>query len=271
MTFHIHLVSDSTGETIEAVARACLVQFEGIEVQKHNWKLIRSPRLLQTVFEGIKNNYGLVLYTFVDQDLREILERFCSEQGIPFVSVLRPVLRGLVTLFGKEPTHIPGRQHVLDDEYFERIEAMEYALSRDDGRCPEGLKEADVILVGVSRTSKTPTCIYLAGRGIFAANIPFIPGQKMPDLFQYKKPLIIGLTKDVDNLVAIRRNRLKLLKEEDDTPYTNPENVKEELQEARRFFTHLNCQVIDISRKSIEETAAEIIMLLTQKRAREAR
>ncbi len=265
--YHIHLVSDSTGETIESVARACLAQFGDIDVQKHYWKLIRSPRLLQTVFDGLKNNYGLVLYTFVDQDLRMMLEGFCSENKIPFVSVLKPVLRGMMSLFEKEPTHIPGRQHFLDEEYFERIEAIEFALSRDDGQSSEKLNEADVVLVGVSRTSKTPTCIYLAGRGIFAANVPYIPGHKMPDFSKLRKPLIVGLTKDIDNLIAIRRNRLKLLKEKVETSYTDPESVKVELLEARRFLTSLQCPIIDISRKSIEETAAEIIMLLSKRRS----
>lgn len=271
MPYHIHLVSDSTGETIESVARACLVQFEGIDVRKHYWKLIRSPRLLETVFDGIKNNYGLVLYTFVDQDLRLSLENFCSNEKIPFVSVLRPVLRGMMALFGEEPAHIPGKQHTLDEEYFMRIEAMEYALYGDDGHGQEKLREADVILVGVSRTSKTPTCIYLAGRGIFAANVPFIPGHPMPDLSSYRKPLVVGLTKDVENLIAIRRNRLRLLNERDQTAYIDPESVRAELLEARRYFSSIKCPVIDISRKSIEETAAEVIMLLEMKQERDKR
>jgi regulator of PEP synthase PpsR (kinase-PPPase family) len=266
MAFHIHLVSDSTGETIESLTRACLVQFENVDIKKHHWNLIRSPLLLQTVFDGVKENYGLVLYTFVDIELRIMLESFCSENNIPCISVLRPVLRGMVSLFGKEPAHNPGRQHILDADYFARIDAMDFAMAQDDGHGEERLREADVIIVGVSRTSKTPTCIYLAGRGIRAANIPFVPNQEMPDLSRLQKPLIVGFTKDVDSLVAIRRNRLRLLKEEKETAYTDPEEVRAELQEARRFFARLNCPVIDVSRKSIEETAAEIMMLLSRKK-----
>jgi regulator of PEP synthase PpsR (kinase-PPPase family) len=265
MLFHIHLVSDSTGETLESLTRACLAQFEDVEVQKHYWKLIRSPRLLRTVFEGVQSSYGLVLYTFVDENLRTMLETFCREGNIPCIPVLRPVLRGMISLFGKEPAHNPGRQHALDAEYFSRIDAIEFALAQDDGHGEERLEEADVIIIGVSRTSKTPTCIYLAGRGILAANVPFIPNQPMPEFSRMKKPLIVGLTKDVDNLVAVRRNRLKLLREDYETAYTDPEKVRAELQEACRFFARLDCPGIDISRKSIEETSAEIMMLLTRK------
>jgi len=265
MTFHIHLVSDSTGETIESVTRACLAQFEGVEVKKHYWCLIRSQRLLNMVLEGIKDRYGLVLYTFVDQKLRENLETFCGQEQIPCISVLRPVLRGMMSLFGKEPAHNPGRQHALNDDYFDRIDAMDFALAQDDGHGEAHLKEADVIIIGVSRTSKTPTCIYLAGKGIRAANVPFIRNRPHPDFSQYKKPLIVGFTKDVDSLVAIRRNRLRLLDEKRETAYTDPEVVREELLEARRLFARLDCPVIDISRKSIEETAAEILILLSRK------
>ncbi len=270
MPFHIHLVSDSTGETIESLARACLAQFEGVDVKKHNWNLIRSQPLLRTAMVGIKENYGLVLYTFVDEKLRTALEDFCHENEIPCISVLRPILRGMISLFGKTPAHTPGRQHALDADYFARIEAMDFAMAQDDGQGEEKLKDAEVIIVGVSRTSKTPTCIYLAGRGIRAANVPFVPGRAMPDFSTMKKPLVVGFTKDIESLVAIRRARLRMLREDQDTPYTDPEAVRAELQEARRYFTRLGCPVIDVSRRSIEETAAEIIMLLSRKKEKQA-
>ena len=266
MPFHLHLVSDSTGETIESLTRACLVQFEGVEIKKHKWNLVRSPRLLQTVLEGVKEHYGLVLYTFVDEALRATLEQYCHEQNIPCISVLRPVLRGMSALFGKSPAHNPGRQHALDADYFSRIDAMDFALAQDDGNGQERLKEADVIILGVSRTSKTPTCIYLARAGIRAANIPFVPNHPLPDFTGLEKTLIVGLTKDPDSLIAIRRNRLNLLSENRETDYTNPEIVREELLEARRFFARLNCPVIDVSRRSVEETAAEIMMLLSRRK-----
>ncbi|MFA4994458.1 MAG: pyruvate, water dikinase regulatory protein [Bdellovibrionales bacterium] len=271
MPFHIHLVSDSTGETIESLARACLVQFDGVDVEKHHWNLIRSQLLLQTVLSGIRENYGLVLYTFVDEKLRTTLEEFCLENEIPCISVLRPILRGMIALFGQTPAHNPGRQHALDEDYFARIEAMNFAMAQDDGQGEEKLKGAEVIIIGVSRTSKTPTCIYLAGRGILAANVPFIPGQKMPDFSTMKKPLIVGFIKDAESLIATRRTRLKMLKEEQDTPYTDPETVRAELQASRRFFTQLKCPVIDVSRRSIEETAAEIVMFLSRKKEKEAK
>jgi regulator of PEP synthase PpsR (kinase-PPPase family) len=267
MVFHVHLVSDSTGETISALARACLVQFENVEVKEHHWNLIRSSRLLATVLEGIKDNYGLVLYTFVDENLRTALEEFCNTENIPCISVLRPVLKGTAVHFGVNPAHLPGKQHVLDADYFARIDAMDFAMAQDDGRGSDRLKEADVVVLGVSRTSKTPTCIYLAGRGIRAANIPFVPGHPLPDLSDLEKPLIVGLTKDADSLIAIRRNRLHLLSEDRDVAYIDPELVRAELLEARRFFARLECPVIDVSRRSIEETAAEIMMLLSRKKA----
>jgi len=267
MTFHLHLVSDSTGETLNAMARACLAQFEGVESKEHSWNLIRTERQLQIVMDGIQEKHGLVLYTFVDETLRLSLEEFCRQHNIPCISVLQPVLKGLTAFFGKNPNHLPGKQHNLDEGYFARIDAMDFAMAQDDGHGIDRLREADVVLLGVSRTSKTPTCIYLAGRGVRAANIPFIPGHTMPDeLKNLEKQLIVGLTKDPESLVAIRRNRLHLLSEDRETAYVDPELVRAELLEARRFFARLGCPVIDVSRRSIEETAAEIMMLLEQKR-----
>ncbi|MDD3028754.1 MAG: kinase/pyrophosphorylase [Alphaproteobacteria bacterium] len=264
MVFHIHLVSDSTGETLASLTRACLVQFENVDVKKHYWNLIRSSQLLKMVFKSLEEKPGLVLFTFVDEKLKQELENFCHEYEIECIPVLKPVLRGMISLLGKEPIHSPGRQHVLDEHYFDRIDAMDFAMAQDDGHGEEELGKADVIIIGVSRTSKTPTCVYLAGRGIRAANIPFILGNPLPDFSKLKKPLIVGLVKDVKSLVEIRRNRLKILKEVSETPYTNPESVREEVQESRRFFVQIGCPIIDVSRRSIEETSAEIMMLLTR-------
>jgi regulator of PEP synthase PpsR (kinase-PPPase family) len=267
MTFHLHLVSDSTGETINSLARACLAQFDDVELTEHVWNLIRTPRQLQIVMEGITLAPGLVLYTFVDEGLRSMLEEFCRAQNVPCIAALRPVLQGMAAFFGVNPTHMPGRQHVLDADYFARIDAMDFAMAQDDGHGIDRLQEADVVILGVSRTSKTPTCIYLAGRGIRAANIPFIPNQPPPpELADLQKPLIVGLTKDPESLIAIRRNRLHLLSEDRETAYVDPELVRAELQEARRFFARLGCPVIDVSRRSIEETSAEIMMLLSRKK-----
>jgi regulator of PEP synthase PpsR (kinase-PPPase family) len=264
-SFHIHLVSDATGETINNIARACLVQFENIEPQEHFWSLIRTPRQLDLVIEGIRQWPGMVLYTFVDERLRRQLEDFCRAQNLPGISVLDPILNAMAGYFGVASAHEPGRQHVLDADYFARIDAMDYALALDDGHGADKLADADVLILGVSRTSKTPTCVYLANRGVKAANIPIIPGQSLPDVEKLTKPLIVGLTKDPDSLVEIRRSRLKLLREKEETLYIDPEQVRQEVQGARRFFAKLGCPVIDVTRRSIEETAAEIMMLLNKR------
>jgi regulator of PEP synthase PpsR (kinase-PPPase family) len=264
-SFHIHLVSDATGETINNIARACLVQFAGVEVQEHYWSLIRTPRQLDLVIEGIRHWPGMVLYTFVDENLRHKLQGYCRNQDVPGISVLDPVLNAMAAYFGATSAHEPGKQHVLDADYFARIDAMDFALALDDGHGGAKLAEADVLILGVSRTSKTPTCVYLANRGIKAANIPLIPGQPLPDVGHLAKPLLIGLTKDPDSLIEIRRNRLKLLNEKEETQYVDPELVRQEVQDARRFFAKIGCPVIDVTRRSIEETAAEIMMLLNKR------
>ena len=181
-TFHIHLVSDATGETINNIVRACLAQFDNIDTQEHFWSLIRTPRQLDLVMEGIRQWPGMVLYTFVDEGLRHRLQDFCRAQNIPGISVLDPVLNAMAGYFGVSSAHEPGKQHALDAGYFARIDAMDYALALDDGHGAAKLNDADVLIFGVSRTSKTPTCIYLANRGIKAANIPIIPGRPLPDV-----------------------------------------------------------------------------------------
>jgi regulator of PEP synthase PpsR (kinase-PPPase family) len=264
-THHIHLVSDATGETINSIARAGLAQFENVQVQEHFWNLIRNKRQLEMVMDGIRQWPGLVLYTFVDEDLRRELEDFCREQKIAGVAVLAPVLKAMAAYFGVPSGHTPGRQHALDADYFARIDAMDFAIALDDGHGANDLADADVVILGVSRTSKTPTCLYLAGRGIKAANIPLVPGHAPPDLGRLKKPLIVGLTKDPDSLAETRRQRMQFLNPDARTAYTDPEGVRAEVQEARRFFAKLGCPVIDVTRRSIEETAAEIIMLLNRR------
>jgi hypothetical protein len=265
VSYHLHLVSDATGETINSIARACLVQFEDITVQEHYWSLIRTKRQLDMVFEGLQQWPGLVLYTFVDDELRRELMYFCHRRGMPSLSVLEPVLTAMTNVFGVPSARKPGRQHTLDAEYFARIDAVNFALAQDDGNRIDHIDEADVIVLGVSRTSKTPTCVYLAHRGVRAANIPIIPGAPlMTDLTQFEKPLIVGLTKDPDNLVEIRRSRMHLIQEGEGGAYIDPEKVREEVQEARRLYTRIGCPILDVTRRSVEETAAEIIMLLNK-------
>ncbi len=264
--FHLHLVSDATGETINSVARACVIQFDQVRPIEHFWNLVRTERQLDMVIDGIKSHPGLVMFTLVDEPLRRRLQDVCRELQVPCIPVLDPLINALAAHLGLESQRQPGRQHALDAEYFGRMDAMEFALSHDDGQSTWDLHEADVLLMGVSRTSKTPTCIYLANRGIKAANIPIVPGCPLPpEIEKLTRPLIVGLTKDPDRLIQIRRNRLKLLNQGETSTYVDPEVVRREVQEARRMFSRRGWPVIDVTRRSIEETAAEIMMLLARR------
>jgi len=262
-------VSDATGETIHSVARACLAQFEGVEAEEHNWTLVRTPGQVQKILVNIADNPGIVMFTLVSDSLRRTLQEGCRELQIPCIPVLDPVMAALGSHLGIQSRGQPGRQHELDSEYFERIDAMTFALSHDDGQAVWDLYNADVILLGVSRTSKTPTCMYLANRGVKAGNVPIVPSVPLPqEVLQLEKagPLIIGLTKEVESLVQIRRNRLRLLSENHETNYIDPETVREEVTMARRLCTEHGWPIIDVTRRSIEESAAAIMQMM-EKRA----
>jgi regulator of PEP synthase PpsR (kinase-PPPase family) len=263
--FHLHLVSDSTGETIRSVARACMVQFDGIDPVEHLWPMARTAAAMERVLEDIAAHPGLVIFTLVDDDLVDQLVEGCRRLQVPAISVLDPVIAAFGSFLGAKPSHRIGGQHALDAEYFARIEAMDWALSHDDGQQTWDIEKSDVILVGVSRTSKTPTCLYLANRGIKAANVPFVPGVELPEVLdRIQGPLIIGLTKDSKRLVEIRRARLSSLQADKETAYVDPEQVKEELVSARRYFSRRKWAVIDVTRRSIEETATAIVALYTR-------
>ncbi|HVZ02741.1 MAG TPA: pyruvate, water dikinase regulatory protein [Dongiaceae bacterium] len=265
--FHLHLVSDATGETLNSITRACLVQFEDADPIEHSWTLIRTTGQMQKVLQGIQQSPGLVLYTIVDDKLRSLLVSSCRDLGVTVVPVLDPVMTALAGHFGKTARGLSGRQHAMDQEYFNRIEAMDYALSHDDGQSARNLEEADVVLVGVSRSSKTPTCVYLANRGIRAANVPIVPGCPLPpELFSVKRPLVVGLTKDPGQLVQIRRNRLQMIAKDEDSDYVDLAAVREEVIQARRLCVEHGWTVLDVTRRSIEETAASIIQLLQEHR-----
>jgi len=267
---HIHLVSDATGETIYRVARACLVQFEGIEAIQHVWSLVRSSAHLDKVLGGVAAHPGPVMVTLVDEKLRGALQDGCRRLQVPLIPVLDPVIGALGSYFGMAGGHQPGKQHMLDAEYFGRIDAMTFALAHDDGQSTWSLDEADIVLVGVSRTSKTPTCMYLANRGIKAANVPIVPNVPLPDeLFKVSRPLVVGLTNDPQRLVLLRRNRLDILAQQSETEYTDLDTVKDEVAKARRLFGERGWPVIDVTRRSIEETAAAILQLYTQRRGAE--
>lgn len=259
--FDLHLVSDSTGETLNHVARACVAQFDGIEADEHIWSLIRSERQMALVCEGIKARPGMVIFTVINEELRQQLTDCCRALKVPCVPVLEPVLAGLSHYLGTTARKVAGRQHALDQDYYARIEAMEFALACDDGQSADKLYKADIILLGVSRTSKTPTCMYLANRGLFAANIPIVKGVDLPpELFELTTPLIVGLTRDPVTLVDIRRNRLRVMQETRSTSYVDSEAVEEEVAFAKRLCHKHGWPLLDVTRRSIEETAAEILI-----------
>ncbi|MBQ0823593.1 kinase/pyrophosphorylase [Microvirga terrae] len=267
--FHLHLVSDSTGETLITVARAVVAQYEGVAAIEHVYPLVRSNTQLERVISEIETAPGIVLYTLVEQDLAHRLEEVCRATGSPHLSVLEPVHALLSSYLGTHSTARPGAQHMLNAEYFKRIDAMNFTLLHDDGHLPHDLDEADVILVGVSRTSKTPTAIYLANRGLKTANIPLVPGVPPPAVLETaRKALIVGLVATPERIVQIRQNRLLSLNADDDTSYVDRDAVAEELAASRRLFARNGWPVIDVTRRSIEETAAAIIDLYRDHRLR---
>jgi regulator of PEP synthase PpsR (kinase-PPPase family) len=259
-TYHLHLVSDATGETVGNLARACIVQFPDVTPGEHAWNLVRTKKDMNKVIKGIEKNPGMVLYTLVNGKLQDHLEKTCADMDVLCVSVLDPIITAMSRLLGLKSQGKPGHQHGMDAEYFHRLEAMNYVLTHDDGQSVADLEKADVILVGVSRTSKTPTCLYLANRGISAANIPLVPGSPLPpELFGAGKPLTIGLTKNPKHLAQVRKNRLNVLNQDHETDYADIETVREEVLSACRIFTENGWPIIDGSRKSIEEIAAIVL------------
>lgn len=266
---NLHLVSDATGETLNAITRATTAQFEHVQIAYHRWSLIRTRFQLHRVLEGIEADPGPVLSTLVDRALRGDLEVTCQRLNVPLVSVLDPVMNLLQDYIGEQAGARPGRQYVLNADYFQRIDAMHYVLSHDDGQARAGLLEADVVLVGVSRSSKTPTCFYLANRGVKAANVPLVPGLPEPDGLHELPVPVIGLTLEPRALIEIRKHRLRLIASQDNaalirqdsSDYVDEEAVKSELLWARRLCNRHGWPVIDVTRRSIEETAATVLQL----------
>ena len=279
LRLNLHLVSDATGETLNAIARATVSQFEHVSISYHRWTLIRTRFQLHRVLEGIESEPGPVLSTVIDRALRDDLESFCARLGVAVINVLDPVLSLLQETIGAKAAARPGRQYVLDADYFRRIDAMHFVVAHDDGQAQAGIGEAEVVLVGVSRSSKTPTSFYLANRGVKAANVPLVPGlPDPPGLEQVEQP-VIGLTLDPKALIEIRRHRLKLIAHGDNTgvfrqgagDYVDLDAVKAELLWARRICTRRGWPVIDVTRRSIEETAATVLQLMEVWHERRAR
>jgi regulator of PEP synthase PpsR (kinase-PPPase family) len=265
---HLHLLSDSTGETLEMVAKAALAQFEGADVVRHFWPMVRSQQHLDRIMGEIGANPGLVLFTLVDPEMRRRLEERCAALGLPAVAALDAVNAALEGLLGERGKARPGRQHAMDDAYFARVEAIQFTIAHDDGVGWENWEEADIVLAGVSRSSKTPTAIYLANRGYKTANIPLvIESPPPPALFSLRRPLVVGLTTAPERLVQVRRNRLLSLGQAPETAYVDVEHVAREVQFARRLFADNGWPVIDVSRRSIEETAAAVINLYNEREA----
>ncbi|WOJ91139.1 pyruvate, water dikinase regulatory protein [Methylocapsa polymorpha] len=259
---HLHLISDATGETLIAVSRAVAAQYQGVSSLEHIYPLVRTRRQLERVINEIAAAPGMVLFTLVDQELAHRLEEGCKEIGAPCLSVLQPILNLFQSYLGAPATPRPGAQHMLNADYFRRIDALNFTLMHDDGQQSENYEAADVLLIGVSRTSKTPTSIYLANRGVKTANIPFVPDVPLPKSIEsLRKPLVVGLLATPDSIVQVRRMRLLSLDADQDSPYVDRHVVADEVAQSRKLFERRGWATIDVTRRSIEETAAAIIDL----------
>ena len=267
---HLHLLSDSTGETLDMVATAGLAQFDNIDAVRHLWPMVRSEGHLARVLDDIEARPGVVLYTLVNPQIRRALERECRRREIHALSVLDPVLDALAAVSGEQAKGRAGRQHALDAAYFARVDAIQFTIAHDDGIGPENWEEADIVLAGVSRTSKTPTSIYLANRGYKVANVPLVPTSPPPaSLYTLNHPLVVGLTANPERLIQIRRNRLLSLNQAPETDYVDNDAVAAELAFARRMFADNGWPVIDVTRRSIEESALAIVKLYRERLERE--
>ncbi|HWA91271.1 MAG TPA: pyruvate, water dikinase regulatory protein [Rhizomicrobium sp.] len=264
--FHVHLVSDATGETLNAIAKAALAQFEGVDVHEHAYMMVRSRRQLERAVEHIAGAPGLVFFTLVSPELRGELVAQCARLSIPCLDVLEGPVAAMRLFLGASETHRPGGQHEVDQRYLTRIEAMNFTIQHDDGQSLDTIDEAQVVLVGASRTSKTPTCVYLAIRGVRCANVPLVPGIPVPSyLLAARRPLVVGLWASAERLIQVRRNRLSTMGEARDTDYVELESVRAEITRTRRLFEQHGWPAIDVSRRSIEETAAAILNLLSER------
>ncbi len=265
-SFHLHLISDSTGETLIASARAVTSQYQFNQAIEHIYPLVRNQMKLKNAIQAITKEPGIVLYTISDFEIGEYLESKCKEIGVPVVSVLEPIFQSFHSYLGKPTRRVVGAQHALDSEYFNRIHALNFTMLHDDGVIPENVEDVDVILLGISRTSKTPTSIYLANRGVKTANIPLVPGMVLPEkVINAKKPLIVTLIASTDRIQQVRQNRLlELNASVHSASYADRASIAEELVNARKLSAKHDWPLVDVSRKSIEEAAATILVLHSQ-------
>ena len=268
--FHIHLVSDATGETLDTVARAATAGYKDHEAIHHAYSLVRTLKQLERVVVEIEKQPGMVLYTMIDETLRQELETHCARIGVPIVSILDPVITKLANYLNVKSQPIIGGQHNLNDVYFRRIDALNFTLLHDDGQQVHDLEKADVVIIGISRTSKTPTSFYLAHRGVKVANVPLLPEIKIPpQLETIKKPLIVGLIASTGRIAQIRQHRLETLNEQAMTEYTDRSSITKELNYMKKLCARNNWPVLDVTRRSIEETAAAILNLYNEKKNKE--
>ncbi|WP_309084212.1 pyruvate, water dikinase regulatory protein [Chelativorans sp.] len=260
--FHLHLVSDATGETLLAAGRAAAAQYKNARAIEHIYPLVRTEKQLDKVFADIEAEPGIVLYTIVDQKLARKIDERCTAMGLPSVSVLEPVLTVFQSYLGTPAGRRVGAQHVLDADYFRRIDALNFTMEHDDGQLPQDIEQAEIILVGISRTSKTPTSIYLANRGVKTANVPIVLDVSLPEaLLRAKAPLIVGLIASAERISQVRQNRMLGTSPGDFDAYVDRATIARELAYARQLCARHNWPIIDVTRRSIEETAAAILAL----------
>ncbi len=261
--FHLHLISDSTGETLSTIAKAASVQYAQVRPIEHMHPLVRTPRQLKRALQEIEQAPGIVLYTIVNKDLGEQIESRCRELKVPCLEVLKPIMQVFENYLGAPQTPTVAGQHVLDADYFRRIDALNFTMAHDDGRLPDDLNSADIVLLGISRTSKTPTSIYLAQRGYKTTNLPLVPSLPLPpSLSEPHKAFVVCLIASPDRISEIRRNRVQLLSDRDLDDYVDRSRIAEEIAYSRRICGQHGWPLIDVTRRSIEETAATIIKLL---------
>jgi regulator of PEP synthase PpsR (kinase-PPPase family) len=266
--FHMHLVSDATGETLVAIAKAATVQYQNIRAIEHVHPLVRTQRQLKRVLSDIAQEPGIVLYTVVNKVLADELETHCQQLKIPCLAVLQPIMQVFESYLGAPQTPTVAGQHVLDADYFRRIDAMNFTMAHDDGRLPDNLSDADIVLLGISRTSKTPTSLYLAQRGYKTTNLPLVPQVPLPEqLLEPHTAFVVCLIANVDRIADVRRNRAVLMADRDLETYVDRDLISAEIAYTRKIAAQYGWPIIDVTRRSIEESATMILKLLQDRKS----
>ena len=263
-TYDIYLISDSTGETLERIFLAIKAQFKNFKYKTHFYSFTRTENQISKILEATKRQHNvIVLYTIVDNKLARHLSNECRSKNIPCFGILGDLIISFSKLLDQKALNVPSRQHIMDDEYYKKIEAIQFTMNHDDGNSIEDIDKSDIILLGVSRTSKTPTSIYLANKGMKISNIPLVNENSVPDILKKdpQKKCIVGLTAEPDRLVDLRKNRMQSIKDNESTEYTNLDIVQKEMEDARKLFQKYKWPSIDVTRKSVEETAASVLKI----------